>query len=987
MTSDILKQIWPEWEIKEKPLGKGSFGMVYKAVRSDYNVKSYAAIKTISIPSDPSEIDSLRSEGLDIDATKTLLRGIVDDFVNEIQLMESFKGVQNIVSIEDYKVVEKTEEIGWDIFIRMELLTTLNTYICDKKLSEEEVIKLGCDICSALEICNKRNIIHRDIKPENIFINDFGYFKLGDFGIARKMENLTIGLSQKGTLNYMAPEVAAGTNYDTRADIYSLGIVLYRLLNLNRLPFLDTEKQLLNPNERKSAIDRRLRGEPLPAPCDASPEMADVILRACAYDPNARFSSAEEMKKALMSVAKDSHVISGGDLPDMPSEQSQTTAAEQAETAPVDRSPSGLSSKRNIFIVIFSVFLAILGAGIIMLFVTNSPSYKAAKGIELAERFISEQNYEQAIIEYEKVLEIEPKNVDAYLKLAELHEKNGDPNKALEVLQRGLENTSDDKIRQKLDGTTVVGQSSSFFSSRPAEGSQSAPVSVSSSSGSTVFHSSSSSSKSSSSSPASSSSNTASSSKSSLSSYTNSSSSTSNSSRSSSSSQSVPTVPSGNSVTIQGMVFDIVQTTYLDLNDVNITNYDLEEISQLVNLTHLELHNNMISDITPLRDLTNLTYLSLRGNSINNISSLENLTELTYLNLNENQVSDITPLKNLTNLTYLGLYGNNVGDISSLQNLKSLTELRLDANGEIKDISALGNLKDLENLNLDENQVSNIVSLKNLTKLKVLYLNGNKVSDISSLKDLTNLKELWLGDNQITNIAPLENLTGLSYLNLSGNKLSSITPLSKLHNLTGINLGGTGISDITPLKNLTNLTVLQLENNQISDVSALEKLTKLNTLWLNSNKITSVAPLSKLTSLEILYLNNNRISDISPLSGLKNLVRLDFNQNLFTDITPLKYLTKLEQIDLCFNHINDISPLSNLTELEWLNLHTNQITDITPLSGLTNLTYLTLYSNDVKNIQPLAKLRKLTSVDLDDDNISETDKAWLRSQLPNCNVF
>lgn len=288
--------------------------MVYKAVRRDHNVESYAAIKVISIPADPSEVDSLRSEGLDMNATRTYLQGIVNDFVSEIQLMESLKGVQNIVSVEDYKVVEKSGEIGWDIYIRMELLTSFNTYICDKKLTEEEVIKLGCDICTALEICAKRNIIHRDIKPENIFINDFGYFKLGDFGIARKMENITGGLSQKGTFNYMAPEVANSSEYDARVDTYSLGIVLYRLLNGNRLPFLDTEKQLLNPNERRNAVDCRLRGEALPTPCDASPAMADLILRACAYDPNMRFTSATEMKQALMSVANGTYQIAASNL-------------------------------------------------------------------------------------------------------------------------------------------------------------------------------------------------------------------------------------------------------------------------------------------------------------------------------------------------------------------------------------------------------------------------------------------------------------------------------------------------------------------------------------------------------------------------------------------------------------------------------------------------------------------------------------------------
>ena len=213
-----ISSVWPEWQI-EKQLGKGSFGVVYQAVRKDSNVESHAAIKVVSIPSDSSEVDSLRSEGLDLNGTKTYFKGIVDDFVNEIQLMESMKGMQNIVSVEDYKVVEKTDVIGWDIYIRMELLTPFSTYSCDKVLTEADVIKLGIDICTALEVCSQRNIIHRDIKPENIFINDFGYYKLGDFGIARKLENMTGGLSQKGTYNYMAPEVANSKEYDARVEI------------------------------------------------------------------------------------------------------------------------------------------------------------------------------------------------------------------------------------------------------------------------------------------------------------------------------------------------------------------------------------------------------------------------------------------------------------------------------------------------------------------------------------------------------------------------------------------------------------------------------------------------------------------------------------------------------------------------------------------------------------------------------------------------
>lgn len=304
MENDFLNNVWPEWKIV-KLIGRGSFGVVYEAVRTDHSVESYAAIKVISIPQNESEVVSLRSEGLSNDAARTYLQGVVNDFINEIQLMESFKGVQNIVSVEDYKVVEKTVEMGWDIYIRMELLTPFPTYCSDKILSEKEVIKLGVDICTALELCSKRNVIHRDIKPQNIFINQFDDFKLGDFGIARKLENFTGGLSQKGSPNYMAPEVARSTKYDATVDLYSLGIVLYQLMNKNRLPFLETEFQQLNPEQRTEALKRRINGELLPPPCDASLGMTQVILRACSPNPTNRFSSASEMKKALIRLTKD----------------------------------------------------------------------------------------------------------------------------------------------------------------------------------------------------------------------------------------------------------------------------------------------------------------------------------------------------------------------------------------------------------------------------------------------------------------------------------------------------------------------------------------------------------------------------------------------------------------------------------------------------------------------------------------------------------
>jgi len=303
-----LKEFWPDWTA-EDVIGTGAFGKVYKAVNNEAGFSVHSAIKVISIPSSEAEIDALRSEGMTVSETKNYFKGIVDDFVNEIKLMHTLKGAANIVAVEAFKIAEKNDSIGWDIFIRMELLTSFKDYLERKSPSEKEIVGMGIDITHALEICHQRNIIHRDIKPANIFVDDFDSFKLGDFGIAKELEKTTGAISAKGTFSYMAPEVAHGQRYDNTVDIYSLGLVMYNLLNNNRPPFVDPHKPEISYNERKTANDRRLSGEPLPPPCNASQKLADIILTACSYDPAKRFKSAKAFNNALKSFNNSNKVF------------------------------------------------------------------------------------------------------------------------------------------------------------------------------------------------------------------------------------------------------------------------------------------------------------------------------------------------------------------------------------------------------------------------------------------------------------------------------------------------------------------------------------------------------------------------------------------------------------------------------------------------------------------------------------------------------
>ena len=298
MDKELPVSAWPEWKIIEK-IGEGSFGKVYKAQRTERGKSFYSAIKIINIPGSQSELNSVRSETGDDQAARQYFQNLVEECIQEISTMEYFRGNSYIVSVEDFKVMEYLDAIGWEISIRMEYLTSFMDCCAEKQLTENEVIQLGLDLSKALEYCRKLNIIHRDIKPENIFVSRFGDFKLGDFGIARELERTMSGFSKKGTYSYMAPEMYKGEKYDSGVDIYSLGIVLYKLMNHNRLPFMNLEKQFITYRDKENALTRRMSGEQMEPPAEAGRLFAQIILKACAFDPAKRYQTPEEFYRDL----------------------------------------------------------------------------------------------------------------------------------------------------------------------------------------------------------------------------------------------------------------------------------------------------------------------------------------------------------------------------------------------------------------------------------------------------------------------------------------------------------------------------------------------------------------------------------------------------------------------------------------------------------------------------------------------------------------
>jgi serine/threonine protein kinase len=168
-----------------------------------------------------------------------------------------------------------------------------------KTLSNEQVIRLGIQVAQGLAAAHERGLIHRDIKPANLWVEPKGRIKILDFGLARA-DNDDIGLTQSGiilgTPSYMAPEQARGLKVDGRADLYSLGVVLYRSAT-GQLPIkgVDSMSMLM----ALATETPHLACEANPA---VSPALSALIMRLLAKDPDQRPDSSQTVIQELQAL-------------------------------------------------------------------------------------------------------------------------------------------------------------------------------------------------------------------------------------------------------------------------------------------------------------------------------------------------------------------------------------------------------------------------------------------------------------------------------------------------------------------------------------------------------------------------------------------------------------------------------------------------------------------------------------------------------------
>jgi serine/threonine-protein kinase len=263
------KKLGGRYEILSR-IGGGGMAVVYKA--KDILLHRNVAIKVLS--------ESLSND-----------QEFVRRFDREAQAAASLSH-PNIVNVYD------VGQDGYIHYIVMELVEgqTLKQMILERgTLSTAEAGDIAAQICDGLQHAHDNQIVHRDIKPHNILIGTNGRAKVTDFGIARAASSSTITQtgSVMGSVHYFSPEQARGGQIGSKADIYSLGVVLYEMLT-GELPFDgDSAISIALKHLQEPVIDPRKLNEKIPE------SMVNIVMRALEKDPEMRYTSVKAMMQDI----------------------------------------------------------------------------------------------------------------------------------------------------------------------------------------------------------------------------------------------------------------------------------------------------------------------------------------------------------------------------------------------------------------------------------------------------------------------------------------------------------------------------------------------------------------------------------------------------------------------------------------------------------------------------------------------------------------
>ncbi len=246
-------------------------------------------VKIVSVPASQQQVDALLLSGAyaDKESIENYYNSIAEGVVQEAEILEKLSQMEGFVPFSSWQTVPMGDsETGYDVYLLSPYKNTLAKQFRRQPMTHLGAVNLGLDLCAALTVCRNSGYIYVDLKPDNIYITEDNSYRIGDLGFLKLDSLKYASLPDRYRSAYTAPEIAdALSALNTTMDVYAVGLILYQAYNDGNLPFTGSAPQ----------------DTELPPPVYADYEMSEIILKACALNPDERWSDPVEMGQALVS--------------------------------------------------------------------------------------------------------------------------------------------------------------------------------------------------------------------------------------------------------------------------------------------------------------------------------------------------------------------------------------------------------------------------------------------------------------------------------------------------------------------------------------------------------------------------------------------------------------------------------------------------------------------------------------------------------------
>lgn len=310
-----------------------------QSISSHHGVQCYPAmpgdsdrryiVKIISIPASPVQMEALLLSGAcaNREAALGYFKDLADGVGEEVQILKNLARLEGFLPYEDFQIEPHEDGSGYDVYLLSPYRRSLAKHFEKKPMTHLAAVNLGLDLCASMAVCRRAGFLYVDLKPENIFVSEDNEYRVGDLGFIRRKSLKYASLPDKYRSAYTPPEISdAMSDLHETMDIYAIGLILYQAFNGGELPFDPADPQPVTQ-----------------PPLYADYEMAEIIMKACAQDPQERWPDPIAMGQELVAYLQRNTV---NDTPIIPQCEplaeevpDDVPMVEDAEPAEADQAP------------------------------------------------------------------------------------------------------------------------------------------------------------------------------------------------------------------------------------------------------------------------------------------------------------------------------------------------------------------------------------------------------------------------------------------------------------------------------------------------------------------------------------------------------------------------------------------------------------------------------------------------------------------------